>query len=170
MAGLGTGSRVLILARLREGACSVGELCEAVAMAQPAVSQQLRILRDLNLVVGVRTGRRTIYGLYDPHVAVLLDEALRHIEHLRAGAPEMPKPVPTSMNQPSDWSSMSEEHTHEAPHTHEHEHAGETHAHAHTTHDHEHVEHEHEHSHDGETHSHPHVHEAGLEQVHEHSH
>lgn len=90
MAGLGTASRVLILARLREGACSVGELCEAVGMAQPAVSHQLRVLRDLNLVVGVRSRRHTVYALYDPHVAVLLEEALRHIEHLRAGAPEPP--------------------------------------------------------------------------------
>jgi DNA-binding transcriptional ArsR family regulator len=90
MAGLGTGSRVLILGRLREGPCSVGDLSAAVGMAQPAVSHQLRILRDLNLVVGVRSGRRTVYGLYDPHVAVLLDEALRHVEHLRAGEPEVP--------------------------------------------------------------------------------
>lgn len=99
MAGLGTASRVQILGRLREGACSVGELCAAVGMAQPAVSHQLRILRDLSLVVGVRTGRQTIYGLYDPHVAVLLDEALRHFEHLSAGAPEMPGPIPLSTNQ-----------------------------------------------------------------------
>jgi len=90
MAGLATASRVLILGRLREGPCSVGELCAAVEMAQPAVSHQLRVLRDLNLVVGVRSGRQTLYALYDPHVAVLLDEALRHIEHLRAGRPEVP--------------------------------------------------------------------------------
>lgn len=89
MAGLGTASRVVILSRLREAPCSVGELCEAARMAQPAVSHQLRILRDLNLVVGVRRGRRTVYALYDPHVAVLLEEALRHVEHLRAGAPEV---------------------------------------------------------------------------------
>jgi ArsR family transcriptional regulator, nickel/cobalt-responsive transcriptional repressor len=90
MDALGTPSRVLILGRLREGACSVGELCEAVGMTQPAVSQQLRILRDLEFVVGVRRGRQTIYGLYDPHVSVLLDEALRHIDHLRADGPELP--------------------------------------------------------------------------------
>jgi DNA-binding transcriptional ArsR family regulator len=100
MAGLGTESRVLILGRLREGACSVGELCAAVSMAQPAVSHQLRVLRDLNLVVGVRSGRQTIYGLYDPHVAVLLDDALRHIEHLRAGLPELPSPFPVPEDQP----------------------------------------------------------------------
>ncbi len=99
MARLGTASRVQILGRLREGGCSVGELTAAVQMSQPAVSHQLRILRDLNLVVGSRTGRHTIYGLYDPHVAVLLDEALRHIEHLHASAPEVPQAVPISSNQ-----------------------------------------------------------------------
>ncbi len=95
MAALATSSRVLILGRLREGPCSVGELCEAVAMAQPAVSQQLRILRDLDLVVGARVGRQTVYGLYDPHVAVLLDEALRHIDHLGAASPEPSELIPT---------------------------------------------------------------------------
>lgn len=96
MAGLGTTSRVLILGRLREGECSVGELCSAVGMQQPAVSQQLRILRDLGLVVGVRTGRHTIYRLHDSHVGVLLDEALRHIDHLTARGRGLPEPVPQS--------------------------------------------------------------------------
>lgn len=84
MAALATASRVRILARLRQGACTVGELSAAVEMAQPAVSHQLRILRDLDLVVGRRNGRQVVYDLHDSHVASLLDEALRHIVHLRA--------------------------------------------------------------------------------------
>jgi DNA-binding transcriptional ArsR family regulator len=92
MAALGTASRVQILGRLREGPCTVTELTEAVDMAQPAVSHQLRILRDLGLVVGNRNGRHVIYGLHDSHVAVLLDEALRHMEHLRTGAAAIPEP------------------------------------------------------------------------------
>jgi DNA-binding transcriptional ArsR family regulator len=91
MAGLGTTSRVQILGRLREGACSVTELCAAVQMPQPAVSQQLRVLRNLDLVIGSRSGRQTIYALHDPHVAVLLDEALRHIDHLRDHAASAPR-------------------------------------------------------------------------------
>jgi len=91
MSALSTPSRVRILARLREGECAVGDLAAAVEMEQPAVSHQLRILRDLGLVLGSRTGRHVIYGLYDPHVASLLDEALRHIEHLRAGAADPPR-------------------------------------------------------------------------------
>jgi len=38
-----------------------------------------------------------IYGLHDSHVATLLDEALRHIEHLRAGATDAPPPITTDM-------------------------------------------------------------------------
>jgi len=92
MSALATPSRVRILGRLREGPCAVGELALAVGMEQPAVSHQLRILRDLGLVEGSRNGRHIIYGLYDSHVATLLEEALRHIEHLRA-AGDPPQPV-----------------------------------------------------------------------------
>jgi DNA-binding transcriptional ArsR family regulator len=90
MSALATSSRVRILARLREAPTTVGDLAVAVEMEQPAVSHQLRILRDLGLVLGSRSGRHVIYGLYDSHVATLLDEALRHIEHLRHGAADTP--------------------------------------------------------------------------------
>lgn len=83
MQALATPSRVLILARLQEGACSVGELAEAVGMEQSAVSHQLRVLRHLRLVVGERDGRSVRYALHDDHVGVLLDEALNHVAHLR---------------------------------------------------------------------------------------
>ena len=85
MQALATPSRVRILGRLRQGACSVGELADAAGMAQPAVSQQLRMLRHLGLVVGHRQGRQVIYMLHDDHVATLLDEAVYHIQHLRLG-------------------------------------------------------------------------------------
>lgn len=83
MSALATASRVRILARLRQGPCAVGELAEAVQMAQPAVSHQLKILRDLGLVTGTRNGRHTLYTVHDSHIATVLEEAMRHIEHLR---------------------------------------------------------------------------------------
>lgn len=86
MSALATASRVRILARLRQGPCSVGELADELEMAQPAVSQQLKILRDLELVSGTRSGRHTRYAVHDTHVALLLEEALRHIDHLRPAA------------------------------------------------------------------------------------
>src|SRR3984885_1587398 len=68
MQALATPSRVRILSRLSAGPCSVGDLAEQVEMEQSAVSQQLRVLRHLGLVVGERDGRRVIYALYDDHV------------------------------------------------------------------------------------------------------
>lgn len=91
MQALATPSRVRILARLREGACSVGELATAVGMAQSAVSQQLRVLRNLRLVVGERRGRQVHYALHDSHVGVLLEEATKHVAHLRLGDAESVK-------------------------------------------------------------------------------
>lgn len=82
---LATPSRLLILGRLREGACSVSALADAVGMEQSAVSHQLRMLRHLGLVAGERNGRSVIYTLFDTHVAALLDEAVYHIEHRRLG-------------------------------------------------------------------------------------
>jgi DNA-binding transcriptional ArsR family regulator len=87
---LATPSRLLILGRLREGPATVGELAEAAQMEQSAVSHQLRLLRNLGLVDGVRQGRSIVYSLYDNHVAQLLDEAIYHAEHLRLGVPDRP--------------------------------------------------------------------------------
>jgi DNA-binding transcriptional ArsR family regulator len=85
MSALATPSRVLILAALRERPQSVSELVAAVAMEQSAVSHQLRLLRDIGLIVGERQGRRIVYSLYDDHVASLIDQAVGHVEHLRLG-------------------------------------------------------------------------------------
>ena len=85
MQALATPSRVLILGRLSAGACSVNELSEAVGMEPSAVSHQLRLLRHLGLVIGSRDGRRVVYDLYDDHVGELQEQAISHVEHLRAG-------------------------------------------------------------------------------------
>jgi DNA-binding transcriptional ArsR family regulator len=87
---LATPSRLRILARLQEGACSVSELAEAVGMQASACSHQLRLLRNLGLVTGERHGRSIVYALYDNHVAELLDQALYHVEHLRLGVRDVP--------------------------------------------------------------------------------
>jgi DNA-binding transcriptional ArsR family regulator len=82
---LATPSRLLILSRLREGPLPATELATEVGMEQSACSHQLRLLRNLGLVVGERRGRSVVYALYDHHVAELLDHAVYHVEHLRLG-------------------------------------------------------------------------------------
>ncbi|MDX6440882.1 MAG: ArsR family transcriptional regulator, nickel/cobalt-responsive transcriptional repressor [Gaiellales bacterium] len=83
MQALSTPSRVRLLARLCEGPCSVGELATSVGLEQSLVSHQLRLLRHLGLVRRVRDGRRSVYELHDEHVAVLLAEAVHHVDHTR---------------------------------------------------------------------------------------
>ena len=90
MQALATPSRVRILSRLGAGSCSVGQLAQEIGMEQSAVSQQLRVLRHLGLVVGEREGRQVIYALHDNHVRALLAEAVSHTEHLRLGLAASP--------------------------------------------------------------------------------
>jgi DNA-binding transcriptional ArsR family regulator len=94
---LATPSRLLILARLREGACAATELAAEVGLEQSACSHQLRLLRDLGLVVGERRGRSVVYALYDSHVLALLDQAIHHVEHLHL---EHSRPEPVGRPQP----------------------------------------------------------------------
>jgi DNA-binding transcriptional ArsR family regulator len=90
MQALAAPSRVRILSRLAAEPCSVGELARDVQMEQSAVSQQLRMLRHLGLVVGEREGRQVIYALHDDHIRALLSEAVSHAEHLRLGLAAVP--------------------------------------------------------------------------------
>jgi ArsR family transcriptional regulator, nickel/cobalt-responsive transcriptional repressor len=85
MQALANPARVEILARLRNSPASVGELAEVLGMNQPAVSQQLRTLRQLELVTAERDGRRVVYSLHDDHVSELIEQAAYHVEHLRLG-------------------------------------------------------------------------------------
>ena len=84
MFALSLPSRVQILGCLRVGPCTVGELVEALGMEQSAVSHQLRVLREHELVKAQRDGRSRRYALYDEHVSVLFDAGLGHVE-LRDG-------------------------------------------------------------------------------------
>jgi DNA-binding transcriptional ArsR family regulator len=90
---LATPSRLMILTRLREAPCTVTDLAQSAGMEQSAVSHQLRLLRNLGLVTGTRSGKNIVYALYDNHVAALLDQAVHHIEHLRLGIADTPAAV-----------------------------------------------------------------------------
>jgi DNA-binding transcriptional ArsR family regulator len=84
MEGLAAGARVQLLCLLaQQGRSSVKDLTAATGMEQPAVSQHLKVLRDLGFVRAEKKGRQKIYELYDPHVAGLLEQVLAHAEHLR---------------------------------------------------------------------------------------
>jgi DNA-binding transcriptional ArsR family regulator len=79
MFALSTPSRLQILAYLRHEPRTVGEIVSAVGMEQSAVSHQLRVLRDHDVVSVRRLGRSRQYAVRDDHIAALLDEALAHL-------------------------------------------------------------------------------------------
>lgn len=79
---VGDLTRMRILCTLLPGEeLSVGELQQALNMSQSAVSHQLRVLRDANLVKFRRAGKLVYYSLADEHVHGLLLGTLEHIRH-----------------------------------------------------------------------------------------
>lgn len=78
---LGDPTRVLILWCLRAGEVAVGQLAERIGVTPTAVSQHLAKLRAAGLVRARRDGRHVHYVLANPHVAQLVEEALRAAGH-----------------------------------------------------------------------------------------
>lgn len=79
---VGEPTRMRILCVLLPGEeLSVGEIQHALDMSQSAVSHQLRVLRDANLVKHRRSGKMVYYSLADDHVRKLLRETIEHVRH-----------------------------------------------------------------------------------------
>ena len=84
MGALANPTRLRVLFALLEfGELSAGELAKAVGTSPSATGHQLRVLRDLGLVMRRREGRAAIYRLADDHLGVLLKESLYHVDHAR---------------------------------------------------------------------------------------
>ncbi|HZE49684.1 MAG TPA: metalloregulator ArsR/SmtB family transcription factor [Jatrophihabitantaceae bacterium] len=73
--------RLRLLAVLRTGEASVGQLATMAGMSESATSHALRLLRAHRIVQVRRTGRMAYYRMADEHVRVLLDTALEHAGH-----------------------------------------------------------------------------------------
>jgi ArsR family transcriptional regulator, lead/cadmium/zinc/bismuth-responsive transcriptional repressor len=78
-AALGEPTRLRIVHALSSGELCVGDLAAMLGMAVPAVSQHLRVLRDLRIVRNRRVGKMVYYALDDAHVADLFAVALAHV-------------------------------------------------------------------------------------------
>ena len=79
----GDTTRIKILYALLESELCVGCLASTLGMTQSAVSHQLKILRQGNLVKCRKEGKNTIYSLDDSHVSTLLRQGLEHVKHYR---------------------------------------------------------------------------------------
>lgn len=73
-------TRVRMVKALAESEWCVGDLTLALGMDQPAVSHQLKYLREMNLVQWTKKGRHVYYSLSDPHLREILISSIEHLD------------------------------------------------------------------------------------------
>ncbi|MGI6782882.1 MAG: ArsR/SmtB family transcription factor [Aminivibrio sp.] len=78
----GDTTRIKILSALSLSDLCVADIAELLSMSQPAISHQLRVLRQARLVRVTRKGRSSIYALDDEHVRTIFDQGFRHVRHI----------------------------------------------------------------------------------------
>ena len=75
----GDTTRIKILYTLLESELCVCAICELLGMEQSAISHQLRILKNANLVTSKRSGKMSIYSLADEHVREIIELGFEHL-------------------------------------------------------------------------------------------
>lgn len=73
-------TRMRIMAVLDSAELCVCDLSEALNMTKSAVSHQLKILKDAQLVKFRRDGKNVFYTLKDDHVKTILEMGIAHIK------------------------------------------------------------------------------------------
>ena len=77
--GFADPTRVKILALLLGQEVCVTCIAEEINLSQSAVSHQLRILKQMQLVKFRREGKNLLYSLADDHVQIILETGLEHV-------------------------------------------------------------------------------------------
>lgn len=78
----GDTTRIKILCALSLSDLCVADIAALLGMSQPAISHQLRVLRQARLVRVARRGRRAVYGLDDDHVRTIFAQGFDHVRHI----------------------------------------------------------------------------------------
>ena len=78
----GDNTRLGILWALSESEMCVGDLCALLKMKQPAVSHQLKNLKQTRVVKSRRDGKVIYYSLDDDHIRQMLNLGMEHIREL----------------------------------------------------------------------------------------
>lgn len=74
-------TRLRLISALSGRELCVCDLSVVLGMTQSAVSHQLRLLRNLNLVRHHKEGRIVYYALDDAHIQELFQRGLEHVTH-----------------------------------------------------------------------------------------
>jgi ArsR family transcriptional regulator len=75
-------TRVSILWALSHSEMCVCDLSMLLKMKQPAISQHLKVLRQMRMVRTRRDGKVVYYTLDDEHIRIVLTYGLEHIEEI----------------------------------------------------------------------------------------
>lgn len=75
----GDGTRIKILYSLFESELCVCAISELLHMSQSAISHQLKVLRDGNLIANRREGKTVYYFLADDHVRTIIGQGYEHV-------------------------------------------------------------------------------------------
>ncbi|AUS96714.1 transcriptional regulator [Clostridium thermosuccinogenes] len=75
----GDSTRIKILWALDEAEMCVCDIAVLLNMTQSAISHQLRVLKQANLVKSRKEGKIVYYSLDDEHVRQIFDQGLIHI-------------------------------------------------------------------------------------------
>ena len=75
----GDSTRIRILWALHEAEMWVCDIAVLLNMTQSAISHQLRVLKQANLVKNRKEGKVVYYSLVDDHVREIFDQGLIHI-------------------------------------------------------------------------------------------
>ena len=76
----GDSTRIRILFVLFESEMCVCDIAQLVNMTQSAISHQLRILKQSQLVKSRRDGKSVFYSLADDHVYRIINQGFEHIK------------------------------------------------------------------------------------------
>ena len=77
---LGDSTRVSILFAIDGAPMCVCDIASLLGMTKSAVSHQLKILRQSDLVTYKKIGKNVFYTLADDHVRDIIEKALEHIK------------------------------------------------------------------------------------------
>lgn len=75
----GDATRLKILLALERGAMCGSHLAEHLGLTKAAISYQLKMLRQHDLVRSKKEGKNVIYRLSDDHVRAIIDCATEHV-------------------------------------------------------------------------------------------
>lgn len=76
----GDSTRLKILYVLLCSEMCVYDIAAVLGMTQSAISHQLRVLKQLDLVKHRREGKTIFYSLADAHIVTIISQGLDHIE------------------------------------------------------------------------------------------